>query len=257
MQAKPHDNCLCHLHVIDEYTREIVEKLNSELSVKVNQTIGYSAVPLDAESCRMTECNLGNLIADSFVNRFNYSASGPCDLISLVNGGNIRTSIDQGAISYRSVISTLPFANDMGLLTITGNDLISVFEHSAQQFRRGGFMQVAGLRVTYNKKSEQQITLASLEAHCSGTWKSVEAGLTYMAVLNDFLIFGGDNYTFHTNNWTNYQVHDSDTFAEYITEIGNVTATIEGRLIINVSIGTRPMIFLLLGAFLLAIFHHT
>lgn len=210
-----------------------------ELASKFNTTIGTAKVDLNAQNCRKTECNLGNTIADGLVSYFSTLntnttlSANQCDqLIGLVNGGNIRTSISKGPITFRDVISTLPFGNRLGILTLTGEKLIDLFEQSSTQYRKGGFMQVSGLKVHYREK-DNKVKLDKLEANCHDKWNEVELESTYKVVINSFLMAGGDNYTIDNKNWIDYQLIDSDVFSSYIENKKIIEGVLEGRIVIN------------------------
>lgn len=165
---------------------------------------------------------------------FKNSTQKQCNsTLAILNGGNIRMSISTGNITYKSVLSTLPFGNQQGVLTATGSELFQVFEHSARQFRRGGFMQVSSsLRVTYNHTvDDHHVELVSVEALCQDGWAPLDAQTTYAVALNEFIAKGGDNYTMiNATNWEDYQLTDLDTFTKTIEERPNSTAIVDGRL---------------------------
>ena len=68
--------------------------------------------------------NLSNLIADSRIWKTGAD-------VALVNGGGIRSSIDVGEITYRDVLTVLPFGNTVYVMELTGKDLMAVLEYAA------------------------------------------------------------------------------------------------------------------------------
>lgn len=183
------------------------------------------------------------MIADAFASYFDKRLRGEeafesqCNTtLSIINGGNIRSSIGKGKISYKDVISTMPFNNQQGLLRATGRELVEIFEHSARQYRRGGFMQMSsGLRVIYNQTGgegeHQQLVLHQLQVKCQQGWRPVDNDVTYLIAMNAFIANGGDNYTMiNGTNWTDYGLSDSETIIKYIEGVKNVTAVNEGRV---------------------------
>lgn len=85
---------------------DILAQIN-ELAAPVDElgmvVVGETFVQLTGDSviCRMRECNLGNLIADAMLESFvtyNGGESWSTVGISLMNGGGIRTTVDQGII---------------------------------------------------------------------------------------------------------------------------------------------------------------
>ena len=228
-----------------------MESLSGQLNADLVKVIGFTEVDLDADTCRYAECNLGNLITDSMARYFarryfdqrqkkDDEETMVCNsTLAILNGGNIRMSISAGNITYKSVLSTLPFGNQQGVLRANGSELRAVFEHSARQFRRGGFMQVsAGLRVTYRHTGaaddgSHHVELAEVEALCQDGWAPLDgSGKVYLVALNEFIAKGGDNYTMiSSEGWVDYQLTDLETFTRSIQGAPNATAQVDGRLI--------------------------
>lgn len=242
--------------VEDPQTKQLVESLSGQLNADLVKVIGFTEVDLDADTCRYAECNLGNLITDSMARYFarryfdqrqkkdNEDEEAEvvvCNsTLAILNGGNIRMSISAGNITYKSVLSTLPFGNQQGVLRANGSELRAVFEHSARQFRRGGFMQVsAGLRVTYRHTGAadddnlHHVELAEVEALCQDGWAPLDGSAkVYLVALNEFIAKGGDNYTMiSSEGWVDYQLTDLETFTRSIQGAPNATAQVDGRLI--------------------------
>ena len=202
--------------------------------------IGFTDVELEEpETCRREECNIGNLISDAFSlyfeeQRVNNSLESECNnTLALINGGNIRSSISKGNITYKAVISTLPFNNELGLLHAKGSDLIDIFKASANQYRKGGFMQVSGFKVSYNLTNDKLLVLDKLQVNCKKGWQDIVANFTYLVVLNDFIAKGGDNYTMiNPDNFINYMYSDAEVLTKHIEKVQNATTLIENRVVI-------------------------
>nr|XP_027198581.1 protein 5NUC-like isoform X2 [Dermatophagoides pteronyssinus] len=230
----------------DVETETILRKFNDQLSIKYNETFGMATEAFIQNTCRSKECSLGNLITDSFVNHFSnlqkkekvrqirQSNNGACKLMALINGGNIRTSIDKGPITYRKLISVLPFTNNLGLLTVTGSELWDILKKSANQHDRGGFLQVSGVRVTFGTTSSKTVIkkskLINVEAFCDGKWTPISKENTFQVVITNFLANGGDNYTINIKNWQDYQLVDRDILSEYIRKQQKITPILDNRI---------------------------
>jgi len=134
---------------------QYMEKYNNSLS----QVIGESTVDLDAHKdvVRSRESNVGNLIADSWLEWFTDTD------VALVNGGSIRSDkiYPAGEITYLTVNEILAFRNEVMSVQMNGADLKQVLEISASALRvegdgcqdtcrpaSGGFFQVGGLKIT-------------------------------------------------------------------------------------------------------------
>lgn len=243
----------------DEYARKTVLKLYEKLSVKFTETLGYALNDLTAENCRKEECSLANLVADSFVNNFDkllgrklYTMSRCNNTLAVINGGNIRSGIDEGNITYKDVLSVLPFSNSVGILQLKGKQLIELFQHSARQYAKGGFLQTSRIRATY-KLRKGQATLMKLQTSCGGLWQNVQYDEKYVLVITDFLVRGGDNFTISVDSWTDYQQADSDIFLFYVKKLQRLSGHVEGRILFelknstnSVTASNQLMIFFLL-----------
>lgn len=100
---------------IDEETRQIVANMSAQLDLKYNYKIGEAVEDLEAEICREEECSLGNIVSDSFVSYFNNKLGRSkvkqlttCQTcLSILNGGNIRSGIDKGNITYKVILEMI------------------------------------------------------------------------------------------------------------------------------------------------------
>lgn len=239
----------------DFETKELVRAHNARLTADMSTPIGFTEIDLEApDVCRVTECSIGNLVADAMASSVEYgralaqptgtsSEFAVCNAsLALVLGGNIRSSIISGNITYAHILSTLPFTNQEGAIWASGRLLLDVFRHSAALYRWGGFLQVSSrLRVTYQQQQpsksgdhhhHQSLVLKKLEARCGNhPWTEVSPDGLYHLAINTYLSSGGDNYTMLMGrNWTDYGFSDVDGLTRYIKRLDNVTVGIEGRI---------------------------
>ncbi|KAH8304960.1 hypothetical protein KR018_005063, partial [Drosophila ironensis] len=170
---------------------------------------GYTKVFLEGGGiCRMRECNLGNLVTDAMVfarvmedKEGNYWTDAP---IALMQGGGIRASIDKnddGAVTGSSLMTVLPFDNDLFITKISGKKILLALEHSASvrlQDSNGGFLQMSGLKVEYNYNNAAGQRVVSAKALCSEcdvpTYKNLNESAIYQVIVPSFLLEGGDGY---------------------------------------------------------------
>ena len=113
--------------------------------------VGYTEVDLDGErgTVRLKESNLANLIADSL--RYVTGAD-----IAIQNGGGVRASISQGAITINDIYTALPFDNVVVMVEMTGKTLWDTLEHGVSWYpsAAGGFLQVSGLEYVFDASRE-------------------------------------------------------------------------------------------------------
>ncbi|XP_060553664.1 5'-nucleotidase-like [Ruditapes philippinarum] len=217
--------------------REPVDKLSAS-------TVGYSKVIMDGErsSCRLKECNLGNLVTDGIVNyhiNFSHSEStwAPA-VIAIWNGGGIRSSIDKGIVSSGDIYSVLPFGNEIDILTVSGKNLREQLEHSVANYDRsdprGAFLQMSGLRVVYNLQMEVGSRVVSVEARCLSCdipkYNPLRDSEDYNIFVSTFIINGGSGYKFEASKRQRFNTLGARTLTEYFKKHSPMFAEVEGRI---------------------------
>ncbi|XP_030554704.1 protein 5NUC-like [Drosophila novamexicana] len=219
---------------------------------KLEQTIvGYTKVTLEGGNvCRLRECNLGNLIADSMVHTRvlenkggDYWTDAP---IALVQGGGIRSSIDKnanGSITGSDILTVLPFENSLYITRITGKTLRAALERSAlvrNTDSNGGFLQFAGVRVEYNYDREEGQRVVSALVRCAEcsvpTYSNLNVSAYYKVIVSEFLLNGGDGYVLteeHEPYSELLQKNDQFAFGQYLEARHYVYPEIEDRIVIR------------------------
>ncbi|KAM7307452.1 protein 5NUC-like [Ixodes scapularis] len=208
---------------------EIVRKAGDE-------PIGTSKVLLEASHkiCRLKECNMVNLIADSFLAYYadrNSTIPGAWSDVNaaVVNAGITRTSIQQGTVLRKHVMEAMPFESSLVVLTMNGNQLQKMFDYGISKFTwygdpEGSFLQVSGMRVTYNFSRPQHKRTEKLKILCAKCsvpkYEPVDPTVTYKIVTTSFMARGGDGFKFDkevldsmktegtTYGITSYAAHD-------------------------------------------------
>lgn len=239
-----------------------------------NKIVGYTKVHLEGgRSCRINECNLGNLIADSMVNARVLENKGgeywTDAAVALIMGGGkiciiykiymvwsikiilsccvgIRTSISknsEGSISLRDIGDTIPFENRLFLTRITGKTLRNALEHSASVRKtdsNGGFLQVSGIHVEYDYSKEDGNRVTSALVRCAEchvpSYSHLNDTAFYNVIIPEFFLNGGDGYTLvdKQNRFTELlQKNDIDALEQYLQGRNFVHPEIEGRIFIK------------------------
>ncbi|CAN7942861.1 unnamed protein product, partial [Ixodes hexagonus] len=87
----------------DNETLNVIEPFKRNVTEKMKEPVGYTKVVLEQynNTCRLRECNLGNLMADAYFAYYADMNSSSDELWSdvngaLINGGSIRAQIEQG-----------------------------------------------------------------------------------------------------------------------------------------------------------------
>ena len=196
----------------------------------LNQVLGETLVDLDGErqNVRTGETNLGNLIADIMLLETGAD-------VALTNGGGIRASIPQGEITMGHVLTTFPFTNYLVKIEVSGSDIIAALEHGLRAEldedgnleQNGGFPQIAGMRVVYDKTQPpgsrvKTVTIGDVP---------LDPSAIYTLVTNDFMAAGGDGYTmFGSAKILSEHGLLSEALAAYILAEGVINPTVDGRL---------------------------
>lgn len=234
--------------------RDVLEKLEiyrpavQELDSKV---MGKSKVYLEGRDivCRRKECNTGNLIADAFVDfrARHYSGHYWTDAaIAMVNSGAIRNSIDapqkQNTITHADMVSTLPFNNDVLMLTLTGKQLMDVLEfsvHGNGETSGGEFLQYSGVQVVYDRRKPSGYRVVDAKVRCAScstpVYEPIKDDQDYKVLINTFLGQGGDGYKVFKNdarNRTVLSINEFDGVVRYVNRLDWIYPGEEGRIIL-------------------------
>jgi len=168
----------------DANTLAIYNKYEEELGPVLGKVLGKTTVDLDHDryagpsllgewACEIMEDEAGVQIA-------------------MTNGGGLRVPIPAGEITAGKLYEVMPFDNTHYTMKLSGADIKANIEHGIMN-EDIGWIQISGVRVTYNSEAEagNRITSMVLE---DGT--PVEMDNYYTVVTNDFMFTGGDNYNF-------------------------------------------------------------
>lgn len=225
-----------------------VEALLTELAGPIEELkvteVGQSQVFLvgDRAVCRVTECNLGNLITDAM--RAETGAR-----IAITNGGGIRSNIPVGVetpedtalegpmiVTLGDVLTVLPFGNLVSTFELTGANVVAALENGVSQVENGAgrFPQVSGLRYTWNPAAAAGSRIVSVEVQAEdGTFSAIDPEAVYSVASNDFMRGGGDGYAVFAENSINpydFGRPLDQVLADYIAANSPVNPQIEGRI---------------------------
>ena len=195
---------------------QIKAKYDAENAVVV---VKNSPVELSGtrENVRVRETNLGNVVADSLYEYGQTGFQNKTD-IAVTNGGGLRETIAKDKpITKGSVIAVLPFGNTISQISVTGKNVLAMFEKSLGSILQvdkagktvldengqpllepsGGFLHVSGAKVYYdtNLPSGKRVLRVEVRNHDTGAYDKLDLNKTYYLTTNDFLAAGGDGYT--------------------------------------------------------------
>jgi len=212
----------------DPSIKSIVDQLWKKVEEKTSEKLAETVTRLDGDRplVRSRETNLGNLVADSFVQAL------PCQ-IALINGGGIRSSIPAGPVKIADCLNVMPFDNYLSRLTMTGNTLQRIFEQARKDMMvtpgYGGFLQVSrGFNVRY--------TSAGVDLSYLG--RPIEPETVYTVVTNDFLANGGNGLPQFTECLSSEtsSIICADALMKHVKALQSIDARVEGRIERNIPI---------------------
>lgn len=231
----------------DDDMRNLLSKYEQYVMAATRAPVGASRVLLNADdgACRRGECNIGNLLADSFFEHYLDRPTGSSRIWSvingvLINGGSIRTSIGRSdRVIMEDVMIALPFGNRITLVNLTGAHLYRLFEHGVERYNplepSGSFPQVSGFRVQYDvtrPRMERVVSLKVLCTHCIvPALETVDANKHYSIATIEYAAKGGDGYNFSGAHIEEYSDKDIDVFVKYFRKLSPVAPTLEERIV--------------------------
>lgn len=178
----------------DEAIAARVTEMAAPIEELRQKVVAETAAPIDGDrtSCRVRECEMGNLVADAMLDRVKDQGM----TIAIANGGGLRASIDQGPVSMGEVYTVLPFQNTLATFQLKGADVVAALENGASKYEEGAgrFAQVAGLKYTVDPAAEVGKRISDVMIMADGEWKPIDPAATYGVVSNNYMRAGGDGY---------------------------------------------------------------
>lgn len=188
---------------------KMVTEYQSKIDTIYNEIVGTSMATLNAENCRLRECNLGNIIADAIL--YDKDENGVDASIAVIQGGRIRASIAKPEVPFEMTLgdwmTALPFSDQLSVVTMNGSVLLQALEHSVGTWRTidstGQFLQFSGVIVVYDLAREPGSRVVDVKATCTNCGHSepvnVEKDYEYKLIMPSFLAEGGDGYSIFEN----------------------------------------------------------
>lgn len=211
-----------------------VAELGAPLEAMKAEVIGTATdlIQGDRNVCRVSECSMGNLVADAQLDR----VADQGVTISIANSGGLRASIDAGEITKGEVLTVLPFSNTLATFQLSGADLVASLENGVSQIEEvaGRFPQVAGLKYTFDKSKPAGSRISDVQVKSGDAWAAIDPAATYGVVTNNYVRGGGDGYELFGTKATN--AYDfgpplENVVADYIAKLGgSYTPYTDGRI---------------------------
>ena len=165
----------------DSKVVSIIAPYKIKIDAQMNEIIGFSETEMQKAE---PESKLGNFVADATL--VEIKLSEPQADFSFYNNGGLRSLLPKGNITVGSVFELMPFENELVLLEIKSDSIISLVNYL---IKRNG-APVGGIRLKANAGIAQEILIND---------KPFDKSRNYFVLTSDFLAGGGDNYIFFAN----------------------------------------------------------
>ncbi|QHB17720.1 bifunctional UDP-sugar hydrolase/5'-nucleotidase UshA [Mannheimia pernigra] len=193
----------------DEATYQLLKKYQDEGDQKLNIEIGSVKGLLDGkrEHIRFHQTNLGRLIAQSQMERVKAD-------IGIMNSGGIRTSLEEGKVTYKNILTVQPFGNMIATVDLKGKELLDTITTIAlKEVDTGAYPQFAGISMVVDRNTK---TISNVKI---GN-KAFDENKTYKVSLPDYVASGGDGYPLLKNHptYVNTGFIDAEMLKKYFEE---------------------------------------
>ncbi|MFA7567938.1 MAG: 5'-nucleotidase C-terminal domain-containing protein, partial [Alkalispirochaeta sp.] len=195
----------------------------------MEKVIGTAAGVFDQAIVRDQESAIGNAVADSmywYADKFQLKPD-----FAFQNGGGVRADLPEGTITIGDVYQAIPFDNSVVTVTMSGRDVIKLFESTPEKVTHGAMPQVSK-QVSFTIDTGTG-TIANLKIG----GKPVDPNGRYVVVTNSYLAEGGDGYDAFKNSFALYDTSamQRDALMDYIREglNGRLVLETDGRMIVK------------------------
>ncbi|XP_011201519.2 apyrase isoform X4 [Bactrocera dorsalis] len=210
--------------------------------------VGETKVELAMSTCSDSECNLGNYFCDAMIHAFTgltpYSEGLWSNVsIGIVNTGALRVPLSPGNITYSHIVTMSPFENKLTAFNIPGHKLIEALEYSVSPIDLDSgvtssyrFIQVSGLKITYNYANPTGERVVDIKVRCSEcdipVYEDFDSTKIYRVVAPDFLAEGGDGFAMLRDYGYDFQkeMSDLDALLSYTTQVTPIFIGKEKRI---------------------------
>lgn len=175
------------------------------------------------------ESALSNLLPDIFMYMAKYYQEKPD--FAVYNMGGIRAALSKGDVTYGDVLDIAPFENKISFITLSGEQVMYLFEQIAF---RGGEGVSKGVQLVITKDGHL------VSARLNG--QPIDMKASYRITTIDYLVQGNDGLTAFKEGTNLNSPSDSKNNARYVIsdyfremmEAGKaVDAKVEGRIIVK------------------------
>lgn len=162
-----------------EHLKKYQDEGDRLLGVKVGEVKGHFEG--DRKVIRFEQTNLGRLIAQSQMERVKAD-------LAVMNSGGIRTSLNEGEITYKDLLTVQPFGNMIATVDLTGQELVDYLNVVAlKEIDSGAYPQFAGISMVVDRTAK---TVSDIKIG----GKALDLTKRYKLSVPDYCAGGGDGY---------------------------------------------------------------
>lgn len=163
-----------------EHLKKYQDEGDKLLGIKVGEVKG-GKLEGSRDIIRFHQTNLGRLVAQSQMERVKAD-------VGIMNSGGIRTSILEGDVTYKDLLTVQPFGNIISTLDLTGQELLDYLNVVAlKEVDMGAYPQFAGISMIVDRQAKQVS-----DVKIGG--KPLDLNRKYKVSVPDYCAAGGDGY---------------------------------------------------------------
>lgn len=193
-----------------EHLKQYQDKGDQLLGDVVGEVVGGQLVG-GRDIIRFQQTNLGRLVAQSQMERVKAD-------IGIMNSGGIRTSIEEGKVTYKDILKVQPFGNMVATVDLTGQELLDYLNVVAlKEVDMGAYPQFAGVSMIVDRQAKQvsQVKIAG---------EPLDLHKVYKLSIPDYCAAGGDGYPVLKQHpsYVNTGFIDAEVLKSYFEEKGTI-----------------------------------
>ncbi len=215
----------------------VVKGIIDEAAAEFDTLAGYTVVENspykltgDRAFARTRETNLGRLISDSMYEYASKRFEG-VDL-AVMNGGGIRADLAPGKITFKDILTVLPYGNRVVTIEVTGEDIKAMFEHGLKAAVHETEVDDNGLPLlqsdpailhvshTVSLKFDPRLPAGSRVSEILIKGEPLKLDKTYKLATLEFLAVGGDGFTM-LGGAREEGENDADIFRDHLMTLEN------------------------------------
>ena len=191
---------------VDPFTKAYINEIVSSYAEVMERKIGVLSYDMSItdengnEISRTEENGLCDLVADA------YRSVGKTQ-IALLHAGSVRNPHKAGVVNYNSILSILPYSNDLFTAELTGQMLLDALEFGMASLpdRKAGFIQVSGITFSVNREIKSSVRIDDKNEFISveGEYRvsdvmigdePLDPEALYTVTMTDYMLNGGDGF---------------------------------------------------------------